>query len=557
MAELGGRTVLDTLTRHFFWRFFQTDNVGEGDASETPVVRALAVVAVPMLMAAFWIVTLAGRMSVWQRAGVHALFVVYAFCSMGCVTALQWRRLFPERTDFLILLPLPLRPSILFLAKLRAVAVFLLLFVVAGSISGTVLLPAIAGGSIFRAMVVHGVVTMGAGAAACLVVLALEAALIAVTPVRWFRFVAPAVQTMLVAFFLLVFLRVGTFGEWLPELFNGGVRGAVWFPPLWFEAAYEVLIGAGTATPFAHVLALHALYCFPVLCLAVLSLYPLAWTKRRRDALEGAHGLRLRDGIVWALLLHRTVLRGADERAVFHFARQTILRMSQYHVLLAAYSGSGLALASTFALSVAPTPGHLHVQLWRTGMEMVVPLLLFWTAAGMRVAFLLPTDLAARWVFRLAPLRTRRVVSTTKLLVFATSLTVLSVILVVLALSGWSAPDVLLQGVFGAMYALVLTDIFFYGQSHVPFTRPRLPGRSSVPLTAAVFVFGVPTCMVLAVTLERWVGFHMLRMWAVVAAVAVFHAVQRWLRGLPSHSVSENPFLGENDRDVQTLGLSA
>ena len=154
--------------------------------------------------------------------------------------------------------------------------------------------------------------------------------------------------------------------------------------------------------------------------------------------------------------------------------------------------------------------------------------------------------------------RRGRVVSTTKLLVFgATSLTVLSVILVVLALSGWSAPDVLLQGVFGAMYALVLTDIFFYGQSHVPFTRPRLPGRSSVPLTAAVFVFGVPTCMVSAVTLERWVGFHMLRMGAVVAAVAAFHAVQRWLRGLPSHSVSENPFFGENDRDVQTLGLSA
>ena len=153
MAETAcGRTVLDTLTRHFFWRFFQTENVGEGDASETPVVRALAVVAVPMLMAAFWIVTLAGRMSVWQRAGVHSLlFVVYAFCSMGCVTALQWEKLFPERIG----LPDPAADAvaalgILFLAKLRAVAAFLLLFVVAGSLSGTVLLPAIAGGSRFR-----------------------------------------------------------------------------------------------------------------------------------------------------------------------------------------------------------------------------------------------------------------------------------------------------------------------------------------------------------------------------------------------------------------------
>lgn len=557
MAEPRAHSPLETLTRHFFWRFFQTEEVGEGDASETPVVRALAVVAVPMLMAAFWIVTLAGRMSVWQRAAVHSLFVVYAFCSMGCVTALQWEKLFPERIDFLVLLPMPLQPHMLFLAKLRAMAVFLLLFVVAGSISGTVLLPAIAEGSIFRSMVAHGTATMSAGIGACLAVLTLEATVIVVTPARWFRFVAPLVQTILVAFFPLVFLRVGTFGERLPELLRGGIQGAVWFPPLWFEAAYEVLLGGVTATPLAHVLALRAFYCLPVLAVGILLMYPLAWAKRRRDALEGAHARRLRDGVALAALLHRTLLRAADQRAVFHFVRQTISRMSQYQVLLAAYCGSGLALASTFAVSVSPSAGHVSFHLWRTGVQMAVPLLLFWTAAGLRIAFLLPTDLAARWVFRMAPLRTGRVVSTTKLLVFGVSLSVLSTVVLALALCGWSAQDVLLQAAFGTMYALLLTDLFFYAQSHVPFTRPRLPGRSSVPLTAAVFLFGVPLCMALAVTLERWVGTSLLRLCAVVIAALAFHVGQRWLRGLPSHSVSENPFLGENDRDVQTLGLSA
>ena len=49
--------------------------------------------------------------------------------------------------------------------------------------------------------------------------------------------------------------------------------------------------------------------------------------------------------------------------------------------------------------------------------------------------------------------------------------------------SRWSAADLLLQAVFGGIYALLLTDIFFFLESSMPFTRPRTPGLSSVPLT--------------------------------------------------------------------------
>lgn len=549
-------TPLQALSRHFFWRFFQTENVGEGDTSDTPVVRALSGVAVPMLMAAFWIVTLGGRMPAWNAAGVHTLFVMYAFCSMGCITALQWEKLFPERIDFLILSPLPLQPRVLFVAKLCAVALFLSLFVVAGSIFGTLLLPALAGRHVFWAMLVHATAVMSAGVAASWAVLAFEAVVIAVTPDRWFRHVAPVIQAILVGLFLLMFLRVGAVGERLPELLGGGVRGAGWFPPLWFESVYEVLMGSVAATAFAHVLALRAVYCLPWLCAAVVVTYPLAWAKRRRAALEGVSGRRLRDG-VWIRVAHRTVLRSADQRAVFHFIRQTLSRLSQYHVLLAAYCGCGLALGIAFAVSVDSVAGHLRVSLWRTGVQAAVPLLLFWAIAGLRVAFLLPTDLAARWIFRLAPLNTQRVVTTTKVLVFSVAAVVLAGVVAVLAMFGWSVRDLALQVVFGLIYAMLLTDVFFYAQSHVPFTRPRLPGRSSLPMTIAVFLFGVPLCMSLAVILERWVHYSPVRLMEACVAVLVFHAVQRWLRGLPSHSASEDPFLGELDQDVQTLGLSS
>jgi|GEM_PF-1666996 len=549
-------TPLQALSRHFFWRFFQTENVGAGDASDTPVVRALATVAVPMLMAAFWIVTLAGRMPDWNAAGVHTLFVVYAFCSMGCITALQWDKLFPERIDFLILLPMPLKPRVLFVAKLRAVALFLLMFVVAGSVFGTLLIPGLAGRRVFWAMLAHGAAVMSAGVAASLAVLAFEAVVVAVTPDRWFRMVAAVCQVVLVAVFLLIFLRVETIDGRLRELLGGAVWGAGWFPVLWFVALYEVLMGSAAATGFAHVLAMRAVYCLPWLCAAVVVTYPLAWAKRRRAALEGVNGRRLRDG-VWIDVLHRAVLRGADQRAVFHFIRQTLSRLSQYHVLLAAYCGAGLALGIAFAVGVDSVAGHLRVSLWRTGVQGAVPLLLFWAIAGLRVAFLLPTDLGARWIFRLAPLHTGRVVSTTKLIVFGVAVVVLACIVAVLALFGWSVRDLALQVVFGVIYALLLTDLFFYALSHVPFTRPRLPGRSSLPMTVAVFIFGVPLCMSLAVILERWVRYSPVHLVETCVAVFVFHAGQRWLRGQPTHSVSDDPFLGEMDQDVQTLGLSS
>ncbi|HEY9138172.1 MAG TPA: hypothetical protein VIM67_07845, partial [Terriglobus sp.] len=107
-------TPFRTLATHFTRMLYATG----ADASQTSTVRTLAGVATPMLMAAFWIVTLATHLTPWAFASLHYLFVLYSFCAMACVTALQWERLFPTRTDFLILLPLPIRPHTLFGAKL-------------------------------------------------------------------------------------------------------------------------------------------------------------------------------------------------------------------------------------------------------------------------------------------------------------------------------------------------------------------------------------------------------------------------------------------------------
>ena len=544
------QTQVQALSQHFFRSFFQTS----ADATETPVVRALAAVATPALMAAFWIVTLAHGLHGWNGAGVHYLFVLYSFCAMGCVTAVQWEALFPERADFLILLPMPLQRWTMFSAKLRAVLLFLGLFLLSANVFGTLLMPVLAGRHIVRAMFAHCVAVMCAGAFAALAVLLVEAVVLAVVPERWFRRVSPVVQTLLIAMFLLLFLRMDSVVEQVQPLLQGDVSAVWWFPQLWFLALYECLMGGVTATPFAHVLARSALLSLPVLAVLVAAAYPTAWLKRRHVALEGVRSARLRDPR-WTLLLHSTVLRDADARAVFHFLRQTLTRLSRYHVYLAAYCGVGMALALTIALHLDFAHG-MQVRLQPNGALAVVPLLLFWLVAGLRGAFRLPADLGARWVFRMAPLSTRRVVSVTKMLVFGLACCMVLAVVAVLAACGWQRHALGLQVVFGLVCSVLLVDAFLHLEDSVPFTRPLQSERSSLPMTLVVYVFGTPLFVLLIVTLEQDVATHPWHLARVVLAAAAVHGLMHWLRTLPSHPVSEDAFLGENHVEVQTLGLS-
>lgn len=256
-----GTTVRGVLFWHFMRQLLSSSTAG----AETFLVRALAGIAAPMLVAAFWIVTLAHDLRPWSTAGIHALFVWYSFCAMGCVTTLCWDRLLPERLDFLVLLPMPLRGRSIFAAKLGAVAVFLGLFLVAANAFSTLLLPALAGVHVLQAMAAHAAAVFGAGAASTLAVLACESLVVALVPERWLRYAVPCLQTVLVAGFLTAFLQVLAVMDALPRLLSGG-GAAQGFAPLWFLSVYEVCLGGTTATPLAHALAWCAVMCLPFCC---------------------------------------------------------------------------------------------------------------------------------------------------------------------------------------------------------------------------------------------------------------------------------------------------
>ena len=144
-----------TLYAHFFRRFFDNDTLSFDGDTQTSVVRSISILAVPGLMVAFWLTPHYPSRSLWAAAADHYFFVLYSFVAMGCVATFEWDMLFPDRSDFLVLLPLPLKLSEIMIAKARALAAFLGLFLLATNIFGLLLLPAISGGSYLRHVFSH------------------------------------------------------------------------------------------------------------------------------------------------------------------------------------------------------------------------------------------------------------------------------------------------------------------------------------------------------------------------------------------------------------------
>ena len=74
------------------------------------------------------------------------MFVSFSMIVMGFIMVFEWDALFPDRRDYQILTPLPLRLSTLFLAKAAALAIFLGIFLMDINFFGVLFWPGIDGG---------------------------------------------------------------------------------------------------------------------------------------------------------------------------------------------------------------------------------------------------------------------------------------------------------------------------------------------------------------------------------------------------------------------------
>jgi hypothetical protein len=278
------------LTRHFFRRFFDSDTVQVEGETLTTVVRAIAIVAVPGLICAFFLQNQYPKRSLWGAIEDQYFFVLLSFVVMGAVAIFEWEMLFPDRSDFLILTPLPLKPLKMFAAKTAALIAFLTIFLVSCNVFGSLILPAVSKGFFFRHLYAHGCAVLLAGAFAVLSFLALGGLLLCLLGATFFRVVSPIVQMSSITVLVLLMLQYMKYGDAIQAWLRAPLGIARWIPPLWFLGIYEHLLRASAAPPFAREMAWYGVAATLVSAAVVLLTYPMAWARMRRMAIEGTRG---------------------------------------------------------------------------------------------------------------------------------------------------------------------------------------------------------------------------------------------------------------------------
>jgi hypothetical protein len=545
------RGVTRILIGHFFRRFFDNDTVqAEGDTLTT-VVRALSIVAAPGLMVPFFLQTHYRHMPLWEAIEVRYFFVLLSFAVMGAVSIFEWEMLFPDRLDFLVLSPLSLKQVQMLAAKAAALVGFLTLFLVGCNLFAAVLLPAIGGGNFLRELYAHAAAVLLAGVFAALFVLALGGVLLCVLDAARFRMASPIVQMLSVMTLVLFLLHFAMYGDMLNALLSEPHGMARWMPPFWFLGLYEQLLQGDAAPAFAREMAGYAFRGTAIVAALVALTYPTAWARMRRMAVEGATSKRGQPSQWLAGVVH-WIVRRQGERAIFHFIGQTIARNNRYQVYLAMYCGTGLAIAVACALRFHITSGSVHAALSQEGLHAIMPLLLFWTIAGLRTAFAFPLNLAAGWVFRVTGVNLSECAAGARKWVLSCAVGVMCCVLLALRLAGWDPRHLLVQAVCGVCLCVLQTDGLFFSQEGVPFNQPRLPGRTNFPLMLTLYVGVLPFFVFLMTQMEM----HMEKNLSGLLLVGLVAILAHTVNLLRSRSQETEEEMEGYEGEFQLLGLS-
>ena len=264
---------------------------------------------------------------------------------------------------------------------------------------------------------------------------------------------------------------------------SGGL--VAWSPSLWFLGLFQALGGS----PALAVLARHAVIGLGVIVLGTAAAYGLSYVRTLRQIAEQP------DFVAPAARSRGLPAFGASPRAaIAHFGLETVFRSAPHRVILAFYWGLGFAL-TLFVLKIPRgqqlAEGPVTAAWDETGVPLVVSsvVMMAFAALAARLAFAMPRDLQANWIFRALPLRSASEY-------MAARRRALVLVSVVPVWTGWAVAlfslwpwqpalgHLLALGCFG----LILVELALIGPLKIPCTCSYLPGKSQMHLAFCVLV---------------------------------------------------------------------
>lgn len=395
----------------FLARFFENE-ISEGSRDlRASFARMIGMLAAPGFLLPFsnlyrWggLASRGGEVLRVESIADKVVYISMAMAAMMLMAAVVWQALLVDRRDAIVLGSFPVRTRTIVIGKLAALFGYLAIVAAGMNVVAAVIYGTLLGGGVMgmlRAIPAHFIASVLACIFACTTVAAFQAALLAIAGPRVFtRLTAPA-QMLLASVALGVLLFSPSFGGAAVDAIRGNARSmwVLWLPPMWFVGIYETLIGA--RSPIMPALALRALLAFAAVVGVLVAAYPLAYRRIAAAALRGSPlGTRrsAASGLL-AAMMRRLPVR-SDTRGATHYTFLTLGRVARNKLVVAAALGGAVALSLPFILRWAAQTWLLAVP---SRSQIAVPFVfVMFGLAGARMAYNLPSEGAAAWVFNTA-----------------------------------------------------------------------------------------------------------------------------------------------------------
>jgi hypothetical protein len=278
-------------------------------------------------------------------------------------------------------------------------------------------------------------------------------------------------------------------------------------PPAWFLGLTETLWGNGNDVFFAS-LTRRALASLGLALLISIVAYASSFRRSFVRIAEFADvgplplGRRFR---FLANLLDATILRAPKERACYHFVSRTLLRNDAHLQIVLAFAALGLVVAAQ-TVNAAFHSGISFAAQPPTVELLSIPFILsYCLLVGIRLAFDVPSDLSANWIFKLwlePDGEQARQVARRVLLTFSLGWLAPLCLLCSILLWGWLTA--LLQTAILIACSVVLTEVLLVTFRKIPFTCSYPAFQSHSTLVVVAYLIGFAGFTIYIPQVVRW-----------------------------------------------------
>jgi hypothetical protein len=522
------------LTRHFFTSLFDFGFLSDAgvDSLKRTLLGCLAgAIALGLLLTRVFMVKYGALSSaspdVYERAVMadHAFLIAVPMWMVAAAVSLVGHSLFPDQTDFRVLMVEPLSRLTIFASKLASLLLFVSLIIAATHVAllplaALTLIAAMKTGSLVTTALAFAFSTAIGSICAALVVIAVHGTLVLLAPRARLVAFSGTVRSILIGVLVLSLPLIGR----LPGMANAfpsapasasasasGAWWLSWAPPVWFVGLERYLIGDARLASLAAQAAIITLIVSVVTTVS----YVLLYRRFDRVVLQPSHSAREAGPLTLSGLERvraRWELRAPVRHAVSRFAWITIRRSVMHQGLVVAL----LSAAAGFVLY-----GWLTTDGWNQPIRMEgrSPLLLallgapmtmiFLSVPAIRLALSVPLDRRSNWIFRMTEDAAGRgeVAAANVGLVLQLGV---ALPLVLLGPVQWWMLGPTAFGVIAieAFTGWLLVEWSMSEWRRIPFTCSYIPGKGFVPLMFlkgfhAYILFGLLTTIILRLSLGR------------------------------------------------------